>query len=256
MINKEKQAICISNIAKAFTLVELLVVISIIALLLAILMPALGKARDQAKRVICKANEHQLGIGFASYASDNKKYPLGNCWNYPWQFNKPGYDSFFKISDSEKYFAGNALKGYLANNDLTVFACPANTGPNKTYLEYMKKGKWYGLQFWYFYFGNYPMETTIYGEKWKYSYMSSDEMKDYDSGMYPKNPLQSKRVKLMQDIVMGGEDRGYDQIWGTNHKKQPAPILYTDGSVGEEDIKNLKEHRRAGNVRPSSLPCW
>ncbi len=267
MISKEKQTICISNIAKAFTLVELLVVISIIALLLAILMPALGKARDQARRVICKANQHQLGIAFASYANDNKKYPLGHGWNFPWLFPKPSYEGapaagrtvpdFSKTKDSEKYFVGNVLKNYLANNDLTVFACPANIGPNKTLLVNLKKGQWYGLQIWYFYFGNYPMETAVYGEKtWKLNNMSPDEMKDYDSGIYPKNPLQGKRVKLLQDIVMGGEERGYDQIWGTNHKKQPAGMLYTDGSVTEKAIKDLKEHRRAGNSRPSSLPCW
>ncbi len=53
-----------------FTLIELLVVISIIALLVAILMPALGKARDQAKNSICMANLHQWGVVFDMYTSD------------------------------------------------------------------------------------------------------------------------------------------------------------------------------------------
>ncbi len=54
-----------------FTLVELLVVISIIALLVSILMPALGKARDQAKAVKCLSHLRGLGSGFAVYASEN-----------------------------------------------------------------------------------------------------------------------------------------------------------------------------------------
>jgi len=56
---------------KAFTLVELLVVISIIALLVAILLPALNKARNQAKSAVCLANLHHWGLIFELYAVDN-----------------------------------------------------------------------------------------------------------------------------------------------------------------------------------------
>jgi prepilin-type N-terminal cleavage/methylation domain-containing protein len=59
-----------------FTLVELLVVISVIALLLAILMPALQKARDHAKRIVCSSRLHQIGITQLSYAADcGKLFP-------------------------------------------------------------------------------------------------------------------------------------------------------------------------------------
>jgi prepilin-type N-terminal cleavage/methylation domain-containing protein/prepilin-type processing-associated H-X9-DG protein len=57
-----------------FTLVELLVVISIIALLLAILMPALGKARDQGRLLVCKSNLKQLGLCYAMYVQQNDGY--------------------------------------------------------------------------------------------------------------------------------------------------------------------------------------
>ncbi|MCE5339991.1 MAG: type II secretion system GspH family protein [Planctomycetaceae bacterium] len=55
---------------KGFTLVELLVVISIIAMLLAVLMPALGKAREQAKVITCLANCKQVGTIIAAYRSE------------------------------------------------------------------------------------------------------------------------------------------------------------------------------------------
>jgi prepilin-type processing-associated H-X9-DG protein/prepilin-type N-terminal cleavage/methylation domain-containing protein len=55
----------------AFTLVELLVVISIIALLLSILMPSLRKAREAAKVVVCKSNIHQISLGMLMYVEDN-----------------------------------------------------------------------------------------------------------------------------------------------------------------------------------------
>jgi prepilin-type N-terminal cleavage/methylation domain-containing protein/prepilin-type processing-associated H-X9-DG protein len=54
---------------KGFTLVELLVVISIIALLMAILMPALAKAREQGKRIVCLNNLKQLTLAWMNYAS-------------------------------------------------------------------------------------------------------------------------------------------------------------------------------------------
>jgi prepilin-type N-terminal cleavage/methylation domain-containing protein len=56
---------------KAFTLIELLVVISIIAMLMAIMMPALGKARNMAATKVCASNMRQMAIASTAYASDN-----------------------------------------------------------------------------------------------------------------------------------------------------------------------------------------
>ena len=58
-----------------FTLVELLVVISIIALLLAMLMPALRQAREQAKAIVCAGNLRQLGLLAHVYVSENGTWP-------------------------------------------------------------------------------------------------------------------------------------------------------------------------------------
>ncbi|AQQ69713.1 putative major pilin subunit [Limihaloglobus sulfuriphilus] len=56
---------------KGFTLIELLVVISIIALLMAILMPALTKVREQARTVVCASKLRQIHIGSVAYSNDN-----------------------------------------------------------------------------------------------------------------------------------------------------------------------------------------
>ena len=55
---------------KAFTLIELLVVIAIIAILAAMLMPALTKAREEAQKAVCSANVHNLGLGWAMFRKD------------------------------------------------------------------------------------------------------------------------------------------------------------------------------------------
>jgi prepilin-type N-terminal cleavage/methylation domain-containing protein/prepilin-type processing-associated H-X9-DG protein len=80
-----------------FTLIELLVVISIIALLIAILMPALNKAREQATGSVCLANQKSLQLGYIMYADENDDRIVGGyasesqdtrlACNYEWAWH-------------------------------------------------------------------------------------------------------------------------------------------------------------------------
>ena len=65
---------------RAFTLIELLVVVAIIALLMAILMPALQRIKEQAKAVACQANLRQWALYFSMYTQDNNGY-FHRGWN-------------------------------------------------------------------------------------------------------------------------------------------------------------------------------
>ncbi|MEM9348473.1 MAG: prepilin-type N-terminal cleavage/methylation domain-containing protein [Planctomycetota bacterium] len=67
---------------RAFTLIELLVVISIIALLIAILLPALGAAREAGRASVCKSNQRQIMISIYTYAQDNKNFVPRNDGNF------------------------------------------------------------------------------------------------------------------------------------------------------------------------------
>ena len=240
-----------------FTLIELLVVVSIIAVLVAILLPALGEARNQAHRVVCKAQLHQVGIGIVMYASDNNdKLSVGNFFNYP--IANPGDSNGNGVpNEPTDNFVGTDLQPYLSE-DLSIFLCPANklvarmpaysvgTPAGMSTYEWYQSGHFnnfgagdnWSNYIYYLYFGNYHWETSNY-------LLSYQELQLRDKGfIYPKD-IVGPRAKVMQDMVTDEND-----IWsfGYNESHEHPNGLYTDGSVDALIRSELEPHARPMGV--------
>ncbi len=112
----------------AFTLVELLVVIGIIALLISILLPTLGRARDSANSVKCQSNLRQIGVGVIFYADDHNGFVVPA--EDPNAMNAPHWAAILIQTGS---LEGDTADPNSANDDSdleNVYRCPEGIAKN------------------------------------------------------------------------------------------------------------------------------
>jgi prepilin-type N-terminal cleavage/methylation domain-containing protein len=235
---------------KGFTLVELVVVVGIIGLLVSILLPSLGRAREQARRVSCASNLRQIGLAAVMYANENRG-------KFPRTYHKPGAallnstkggrdngpaDNPFSLTQPEKPVgASNAaaslyllLRGRYVTAD--VFRCPSNImaqpidpgtidqcsnfpSPMRVYNSYS-----YAAQFpvqkaitagWRFDLSlppEYPLASDISPGKGGRNYTTGDTQ-DVSSVPYNAGPKTLARAN------------------SNNHKNAGQQVVYVDGHV-------------------------
>jgi prepilin-type N-terminal cleavage/methylation domain-containing protein/prepilin-type processing-associated H-X9-DG protein len=137
------------NRRKAFTLIELLVVIAIIAILMAILMPALNRVKEQGKRIVCENSLKSLQLCWIMYADDNNDkivngaggipYSSGSLTETPWvgqawkdDYGNPSAPMTLTDRQLKQEIEDGALWEYVKDYD--VYKCP--TGRRGEYVTY------------------------------------------------------------------------------------------------------------------------
>jgi len=134
----------------AFTLIELLVVISVISLLMAILLPSLGKAREQARRAACMANLRSIGQSIFIYAHDNDGRLVPGDWRVSWDVWGPVAEYPKGCRVPPVLESGQVNLGHLIDSGIPpmpsgnnhVFFCPSGRTPdgNKCHEGFVQRG--------------------------------------------------------------------------------------------------------------------
>ncbi|HRR96206.1 MAG TPA: prepilin-type N-terminal cleavage/methylation domain-containing protein [Candidatus Ratteibacteria bacterium] len=208
---------------KGFTLIELLVVIAIIAILAAMLLPALARAREQARRGVCISNLKQIGLAIKMYAQDYDE-------------NFPVYPAFtFSGNNSPNCRAGQSLSLLIPKyaKDTGIFVCPSSSDSKAPWWVDLDRGV----------VGGNPPDASwpataaylpLWGNYLSYAYAPGLNEQSRNESVLCADELA--RVGSTADTSQGG-----GEVWADanntmcqtvdNHGIDGVNVLYVDGHV-------------------------
>lgn len=231
--------------SRGFTLIELLVVVAIIALLIAILLPSLGKARQKAKDVQCKASLHGFSNAFAIYAAEfSGKLPSettgsGLCF---WDVGRKMTDEHLKVA------------GMNADNPSAIrklYYCPMNPGQNtQAAWDFGAQSRIVG-----YFFLNKRNNESINGllpPKYAKTIITAKGVPD-DQELVTDIIIKSRSTNKYDNLLLGGSPSLGGMAFSTNHMKGSVPegsnILFLGGDVQFRTFKSMNQAGQFNSTR-------
>jgi len=241
----------------AFTLIELLVVIAIIALLMGVLLPALGRARKQARKVACMASIRAFTLAFASYSAENDDKIIslyfqdeGKFWSETLEDNYKSDDlrlcpmaKQVRSADTE-FTHGNLGTSNYGGHDKSWYHMRERSGKTKMYKGSYGTNGWIheGLsQTWGFSVDNHWKKMSVRGAHQIPLMLDCTWVAGYP--LDTEKPLSTAEYASFQEV---GGIRGQINRYCFSRHGQVTNCSFLDGSSREiklEDLWSLKWHR-------------